>query len=163
MPNGRCRLHGGLSTGPRTPDGIDRIRKALTKHGRYSAATKLRRERYLGVQPGSPAAKVAVDVSPDSSRLESSPSDSQQEPEADPCRSSESWWNPSKEAAAELVAAGELTIAEIAKRVGVSEKTIDRWKKRPEFQARVNGITANFRERLMAEMLAEIDRDYDFE
>jgi len=63
----------------------------------------------------------------------------------------------------ELVAAGELTIAEIAKRVGVSEKTIDRWKRRPEFQARVDGITANFRERLMAEMLAEIDRDYDFE
>jgi len=94
-----------------------------------------------------------------SSRLESSPSDSQ-EPGADPCRSSDSWWNPSKEAAAELVAAGELTIAEIAKRVGVSEKTIDRWKKRPEFQARVEGITANFRERLMAEMLAEIDRDY---
>jgi hypothetical protein len=37
MPNGRCRLHGGLSTGPRTLAGIERIRKAVTKHGRYSA------------------------------------------------------------------------------------------------------------------------------
>jgi hypothetical protein len=32
MPNGRCRLHGGLSTGPRTPEGIERIRKAVSKH-----------------------------------------------------------------------------------------------------------------------------------
>jgi hypothetical protein len=52
MPNGRCRLHGGLSTGPKTAEGIDRIRKALTKHGRYSAATKLRRERYWQVLLG---------------------------------------------------------------------------------------------------------------
>ena len=37
MPNGRCRLHGGLSTGPKTLAGIERIRKAVTKHGRYSA------------------------------------------------------------------------------------------------------------------------------
>jgi hypothetical protein len=36
MANGRCRLHGGLSTGPRTPEGIERIRQAVTKHGRYS-------------------------------------------------------------------------------------------------------------------------------
>jgi hypothetical protein len=37
MPNGRCRLHGGRSTGPRTADGLERIRAARTKHGRYSA------------------------------------------------------------------------------------------------------------------------------
>jgi hypothetical protein len=41
MPNGRCRLHGGMSTGPKTGEGKDRIRKARTKHGRYSAANKL--------------------------------------------------------------------------------------------------------------------------
>jgi hypothetical protein len=23
MPNGRCRMHGGLSTGPRTPEGVE--------------------------------------------------------------------------------------------------------------------------------------------
>ena len=40
MANGRCRLHGGLSTGPKTPEGIARIRRAVTKHGRYSQAWK---------------------------------------------------------------------------------------------------------------------------
>jgi len=28
MKNGRCRLHGGLSTGPRTPEGLERSRRA---------------------------------------------------------------------------------------------------------------------------------------
>jgi hypothetical protein len=32
----RCRLHGGLSTGPKTLDGLARIRAANTKHGRFS-------------------------------------------------------------------------------------------------------------------------------
>lgn len=36
MANGRCRLHGGLSTGPKTPEGIERIRRAVTKHGQYA-------------------------------------------------------------------------------------------------------------------------------
>jgi hypothetical protein len=45
MPNGRCRLHGGLSTGPRTKEGLERMRQANTKHGFYSARSKqLRRE-----------------------------------------------------------------------------------------------------------------------
>ena len=35
----RCRNHGGLSTGPRTPEGIERIRRAVTKHGRFSSAS----------------------------------------------------------------------------------------------------------------------------
>ena len=35
MSNGRCRMHGGASTGPRTAVGIARIRKAGTKHGGY--------------------------------------------------------------------------------------------------------------------------------
>ncbi len=33
----RCRLHGGHSTGARTPKGLERIRQANTKHGLYSA------------------------------------------------------------------------------------------------------------------------------
>src|SRR5262249_8896676 len=37
MPNGRCRLHGGKSTGPRTPEGLARSQKANWKHGSYSA------------------------------------------------------------------------------------------------------------------------------
>ena len=37
MPNGRCRLHGGCSTGPRTAEGLARIRAARTIHGGRSA------------------------------------------------------------------------------------------------------------------------------
>jgi hypothetical protein len=37
MSNGRCRMHGGKSTGPRTPEGLERSRKANFKHGLYSA------------------------------------------------------------------------------------------------------------------------------
>jgi hypothetical protein len=32
MANGRCRMHGGASTGPRTPEGLARIRAAQTTH-----------------------------------------------------------------------------------------------------------------------------------
>src|SRR5215470_19875434 len=46
MPNGRCRLHGGLSTGPKTLEGIERIRRAVTKHGRYSKQAKAEQVRY---------------------------------------------------------------------------------------------------------------------
>ena len=34
--NGRCRLHGGASTGPRTPDGQERISQANMRHGKYT-------------------------------------------------------------------------------------------------------------------------------
>ena len=37
MANGRCRLHGGLSTGPRTPAGLARSRRARLTHGARSA------------------------------------------------------------------------------------------------------------------------------
>jgi hypothetical protein len=37
MSNGRCRFHGGLSTGPRTPEGLQRIVRARTVHGAYGA------------------------------------------------------------------------------------------------------------------------------
>jgi hypothetical protein len=43
MPNGRCRLHGGKSTGPRTPEGLMRSRRARWKHGYYSAEAKAER------------------------------------------------------------------------------------------------------------------------
>jgi hypothetical protein len=38
MRNGRCRMHGGKSTGPRTPEGKERSRMASWKHGRRSRA-----------------------------------------------------------------------------------------------------------------------------
>jgi hypothetical protein len=40
MKNGKCRFHGGLSTGPRTRQGLARSRKARWKHGEYSAQAK---------------------------------------------------------------------------------------------------------------------------
>jgi hypothetical protein len=43
MPNGRCRMHGGPSTGPRTEAGKAAIRASRTKHGRYSQATIAKR------------------------------------------------------------------------------------------------------------------------
>lgn len=45
MANGRCRLHGGKSTGPRTPEGLARSRRANWKHGWYSAEAKAERRR----------------------------------------------------------------------------------------------------------------------
>ena len=44
MHNGRCRMHGGLSTGPRTPDGLERSRRSNWKHGYYSAEAKATRQ-----------------------------------------------------------------------------------------------------------------------
>ena len=40
MPNGRCRMHGGKSTGPRTPKGFADLAEARTKHGLYTAAAR---------------------------------------------------------------------------------------------------------------------------
>jgi hypothetical protein len=37
MFNGRCRMHGGASTGPRTEEGMRRLRKARTRSGLYTA------------------------------------------------------------------------------------------------------------------------------
>jgi len=34
--NGRCALHGGLSTGARTQEGLQRISAANLKHGRFT-------------------------------------------------------------------------------------------------------------------------------
>jgi hypothetical protein len=45
MPNGRCKVHGGKSTGPRTPEGLERSRKANWKHGRRSRAAIEERQR----------------------------------------------------------------------------------------------------------------------
>jgi hypothetical protein len=37
MPNGRCRMHGGASTGPRTAEGLARSKRSTWKHGGRSA------------------------------------------------------------------------------------------------------------------------------
>ena len=44
MKNGRCRMHGGASTGPKTADGLARWRAAVTIHGgRSQEMIELRR------------------------------------------------------------------------------------------------------------------------
>ena len=45
MPNGRCKVHGGKSTGPRTSEGLERSRRANWKHGHYSREAKAERSR----------------------------------------------------------------------------------------------------------------------
>jgi hypothetical protein len=44
MPNGRCRMHGGTSTGPRTREGLQRIVRARTVHGAYGAEMRALRK-----------------------------------------------------------------------------------------------------------------------
>ena len=38
--NGRCRLHGGASTGPRTEEGLKRLVGSKTKHGRFTKSER---------------------------------------------------------------------------------------------------------------------------
>ncbi len=49
MANGRCRMHGGGSTGPRTEAGMARMIAAKTTHGKYGATGAAQRahDRYL--------------------------------------------------------------------------------------------------------------------
>lgn len=42
MPNGRCRMHGGTSTGARTKEGKARCRTAPWRHGGRDAAARAR-------------------------------------------------------------------------------------------------------------------------
>jgi hypothetical protein len=39
------KFHGGKSTGPRTPEGLERSRRANWKHGHYSQQAKAERSR----------------------------------------------------------------------------------------------------------------------
>jgi hypothetical protein len=50
MRNGRCRMHGGLSTGPRTAAGLERSRRARWKHGFCSA--EIREQRSAAARVG---------------------------------------------------------------------------------------------------------------
>ena len=43
MANGRCCMHGGPSTGPRTPEGRERSRRSNWRHGHYSKEAKAAR------------------------------------------------------------------------------------------------------------------------
>jgi hypothetical protein len=49
MANGRCRVHGGKSTGPKTPEGAERARQAALRHGFYTAELKAERRNARAV------------------------------------------------------------------------------------------------------------------
>ena len=49
MPNGRCYHHGGPSTGPRTPEGLARSRRARWKHGQRSAKAIAAQKRLVAL------------------------------------------------------------------------------------------------------------------
>ena len=53
MAHGRCRLHGGKSTGPRTPAGLARCRVANWKHGRYCKEALAERRQVRELLPRS--------------------------------------------------------------------------------------------------------------
>ena len=50
MANGRCRMHGGASTGPRTAAGLARMVAAKTTHGRYAMSGAPQRQAQLHVR-----------------------------------------------------------------------------------------------------------------
>ncbi len=50
MKNGRCRLHGGKSTGPRTLEGLERSHKANWKHGNRSTEVIQQRKDSMRVR-----------------------------------------------------------------------------------------------------------------
>src|ERR1700684_1442187 len=52
MLNGRCRMHGGRSTGPRTAKGLERIRAARTTHGWRTAEMALLRKLMRDLREG---------------------------------------------------------------------------------------------------------------
>ncbi len=52
MANGRCRMHGGASTGPRTEAGLARSRQARLKHGNCSLETKACRREMKELMAG---------------------------------------------------------------------------------------------------------------
>ena len=60
-------------------------------------------------------------------------------------------WTQASELAAHLVAEGRLSIPKIAAQCHVSEKTIDRWKKIPDFKTRVDEHLAAMRLRFRTE------------
>jgi hypothetical protein len=60
MPTGRCRLHGGTSTGPRTAKGLERLRKAKTTNGLRTAEREQVRKMIRDLKVGAKRLVVLV-------------------------------------------------------------------------------------------------------
>ncbi len=59
MKNGRCRMHGGKATGPRTAEGLARIIAAVTRHGYYSKEARAARRRAAALKAAARALRAA--------------------------------------------------------------------------------------------------------
>lgn len=77
-------------------------------------------------------------------------------------------WTQARERAALLVAEDARPDREIAAEVGVSERTLERWKQRPEFVARVAAHVEAFRQAVLTQGIADrvnrvqrLDADWD--
>ena len=46
LPVGRCKLHGGTSTGPRTKAGLARLTEAKIKHGKFTKEKRAEARRF---------------------------------------------------------------------------------------------------------------------
>jgi hypothetical protein len=66
-------------------------------------------------------------------------------------------WSARAERAAGLVAADELTDAVIAAEVGISKRQLERWKRSPEFAARVEALVAEARKAVLATGVAVVE------
>jgi hypothetical protein len=67
MRNGRCRMHGGVSTGPKTVEGLARSRRLLGKeityrHTEAASQPKQVESRWVAYPPLDPAHVAASDV-----------------------------------------------------------------------------------------------------
>ena len=69
LPLRRDRLHGGKSTGPRTPEGLERCRTANWKHGMYSKEGLAERQRVRGLWREVDASYVSCGRRPTSPEL----------------------------------------------------------------------------------------------
>src|SRR5215207_2108012 len=65
MANGRCWVHGGPSTGPRTPAGLERSRSARLKHGYYARAAVAERAEARAMTARSVTTRRPSDVPPE--------------------------------------------------------------------------------------------------
>jgi hypothetical protein len=70
-------------------------------------------------------------------------------------------WTERHENAAKLVAEGELSNVAICARVGISSSTLNVWKKRPEFAARVDELVEAFRIAVRRRGIAILERRVD--
>lgn len=67
-------------------------------------------------------------------------------------------WTKRKAQAAKDIAVGELTLEKIARDAGVSVRMVSKWKRQPEFAARVEAHVEDFRKAVRRYAIASVDR-----